>query len=203
MDRAVGVVEESIARPEREAGDVFEVAVALEGPHERAKGQLALPAHDEVHPALWVGVGLGSQARIVATDDDSHSRAKRANELDDVERRPSLERHHGQPDEVGRPLADEALHGRPDLALGEDQVGDGDPVMGIQIAGERAERAVRHANPDRGHVLERVGHRDQKDIHAASPTRGGYPRIASLYSRSAAAARAAVHAFAERRTRRP
>ena len=37
----------------------------------------------------------------------------------------------------------------------------------VDVARQRRQRAVRHADRDRRHVLERVGHREQEDVHRA------------------------------------
>ena len=50
-------------------------------------------------------------------------------------------------------------------SLHEDEIGDGDVMVGIEVARERGQRAVRHADGDRRHVLERVRHREQQDVH--------------------------------------
>ena len=120
--------------------------------------------------------------RVVAADHESHCGAKRANQLDETERCLPLKGHHREPDEVGLPLTDEPIDGLSDVALGENQIGDGHPVVAVDIAGQRAERAVRHADADRRHVLERVRHRDEEDVHSSS-----YPRSSA---RSASTARA-------------
>ena len=58
------------------------------------------------------------------------------------------------------------LDGGQDAIVHEDEIGDGDAVMRVDIAGQRRERAVRHADGDWRHVLERVRHREQQDVHA-------------------------------------
>ena len=75
-----------------------------------------------------------------------------------------------RPTTSGCALAHQPLDGRRDAALDEHEVGDGDLVMRIDVAGERRERAVRHPDGDRRHVLERVRHRQQEHPHAAKLT---------------------------------
>jgi len=41
-------------------------------------------------------------------------------------------------------------------------------VMGINISGERSERAVRHPYAHRGHVLERIRHGKEQESHKPS-----------------------------------
>ena len=169
VDRTIRVVVEGAAHPVREPGDAVESAASLERPHQLAEGQLALAAHDEVDRRRAVGVGLGGEARIVAADGDPHVGAERAQELDDAQRRLPLKGHDRQADQIGLVIADEPLEGRAHLALHEHEVGDGDAMMRIDVAGQRAEGAVRHADADRGHVLERVRHRHEEDVHCAPP----------------------------------
>ena len=169
VEGAIRVVEECVPLAVGEARDALEAVPALQRPHQLAEGQLPLAAHDEVHRRRRIGVRLGGQARVVAADRDPHARTEGPHQLDDAERRLPLEGHDRQADQRGLPFVDEALDGRPDLALHEDQVGDRDPVVGVDVAGQRAERPVRHADPDRRHVLERVRHRDEKDVHSPPP----------------------------------
>src|SRR2546428_14182923 len=60
------------------------------------------------------------------------------------------------------------LDGGPYARLHEDEVGDRDAMMGIDVAGERGERAVRHADRYGRHVLERIRHREEQDVHGGS-----------------------------------
>ena len=76
-----------------------------------------LASNDEVHPAAWVGIGVGGEARIVAAHGAADPRAERVNQLDDPERRLPLKRHHGESDEVGLPFADKPLDGGPESRL--------------------------------------------------------------------------------------
>jgi hypothetical protein len=52
-----------------------------------------------------------------------------------------------------------------DAALDEDEIRDRHRVPRIEVAGERRQRTVRHADGDRRHVLERIRHRQQQDVH--------------------------------------
>ena len=47
-------------------------------------------------------------------------------------------------------------------------------MVGIEVAGKRGERAVRHPHRDRRGVLERVRHRQQEDVHGGTPA-GAFP----------------------------
>jgi len=53
-------------------------------------------------------------------------------------------------------------------AMGEDQIGNGDAVVIIHISRKRAQSAIGHADGNRRHVLERIRHGEQKDVHKAS-----------------------------------
>ena len=89
----------------------------------------------------------------------------------------ALEGHDREPDHVGRVLAQQALDGLADRVLSEDEVGHGDPVVGIDVAGEGRQRAVGHADGDARHVLERVGHREKQDVHLSRLLPRSYARF--------------------------
>src|SRR5262249_42477775 len=63
-------------------------------------------------------------------------------------------------------LVNESLHGSAHLSLDKNEIGDGDAVMVVNIARQRSECPIGHADRHRGHVLERVRHRQQKDVHS-------------------------------------
>ena len=46
--------------------------------------------------------------------------------------------------------------------LDEDEVGDRDVMVGIDVPRERRQRPVRHPHRQRRRVLERVGHREEQ-----------------------------------------
>jgi len=141
---------------------------ALEGAQQLAERLLALPPDDEVHARRRAGPGLGREARVVAAGDDLGARTQRAQALDQPERGAALERHHREADHVGRVLGDETVDRRADLPLCEHQVGHGDAVVRVDVARERGERRVRHADRDRSRVLERVRHREEQDVQRRS-----------------------------------
>ena len=87
------------------------------------------------------------------------------NQFGDLHRRRPLERHHRQTDDVRLELLQQARDRRSDAALDEDQVGDRHAVVPVDVAGERGERAVGNPDRHRRHVLERVRHRQQEDVH--------------------------------------
>ncbi len=172
---------EVVAAPEREAGDPLEAAAGLDGLAELAEGQLPLAAHDEVRRAgPRIGVRVGGQARIVATDDDPDAGPEGAHELDEAVRGAALERHHRQPDHVRLLLADEPRDDVAHAILNEDEIGDRDPVVRVDVARERRQGTVRHPDRHRGHVLERVGHRQQEDVHRAAPPPPGPVRFVRI-----------------------
>jgi len=110
----------------------------------------------------WV---LGGQAGVVPPHHYAHARAERTDQRDHLQGGPTLEGHHREPDQVGRALPHEPLERPPHRPLNQYQVGDGHTVVRIDIAGQRGKRPVGHADRDRRHVLERVGHREQEDVH--------------------------------------
>ena len=174
-DRARRVVAEAALGPEREPGDAVERPAALERSQQLRKRLLALARHHEVDARRGTRPGGGGEARVVAAGDDPGARPQRPQPLDQPERRAALEGHHRQPDHIGLVLAHQPIDRRADLALGEHQVGDGHAVVRVDVAGERAERRVRHADGHGRSVLERVRHREQQDVHGRPPGRGPGP----------------------------
>ena len=173
----------AVPRPTRQSVDVRRRHPVIRASRDQlAESLLAFAANDEVDVVARL-VRLRREARIVAADDDAGLRTELADEPRDAERRRALKRHHRQPDDVGRPFANQPRDRAPHIAPHENEVGDGDPVVGVDVARERRERAVRHANRDRRHVLEGVGHRQQQDIHrrCASASLNHKPAQAEAY----------------------
>ena len=127
---------EAFAALEREARHAGEIGPALEGPHELAKRQLALAAHDEVDARARIRVGVGRQARIVAADHYARGGPETPDQLDDPERGVPLEGHDREADEVRLDLAYQTLERLADPALDEDQIGDGHPMVRIDVPGQ-------------------------------------------------------------------
>ncbi len=73
---------------------------------------------------------------------------------DDLPGRVPLEGHHGQPDDIRLEFRDQSLERRANGPLREDEVGDRDPVMRIEVAGQGPQGAIRHPHRHRGRVLE-------------------------------------------------
>ena len=88
------VVVESVDASVGKARNVVVSALRLERAQQLTERDLALAPHDEVDHAVRVlDVGLGSQARIIAADDDARAGASRADEIDDAFGRLALEGH--------------------------------------------------------------------------------------------------------------
>src|SRR6185295_1863743 len=83
----------------------------------------------------------------------------------DLRGRGALKRHHRHSDDIWTHVADESLDGLTYPRLNEDEVGDGDDMLRVDIAGKGREGPVRHADGDGRHVLERIWHREQEDVH--------------------------------------
>ena len=83
----------------------------------------------------------------------------------EAQRRRALKGHHRKADDVGGGFLDETPHGLGHVRLRENEIGDDDAMMRVDVAGERRQRAVRHADGDRRHVLERIRHAQQEHIH--------------------------------------
>jgi hypothetical protein len=158
-------VDVRVAVAERQTQDAFVSGARLDRAQEVAEGDLAFAAHDEVGAVCRVCVLLGREARVISPDDDAHPGPKRAHEPDEAMRGAPLKGHHGEPHDVGCPLAHQALHGLPDLVLHEHEIGCGHAMMFVHVASERSERAVRHPDRERRHVLEGVRHREKQHVH--------------------------------------
>ena len=118
-------------------------------------------------PQRRVLVDVRREAGIVAADDDARVGPQRAHERDDLAA-PSCRWKVmiDSPTTSGLELAHQALDGVADRPLHEDQVGDGDVVVRIDVAGERASAPFGIRIVTGGGVLERVRHREQEDVHA-------------------------------------
>jgi hypothetical protein len=161
-DLPIRVVGDTAAgRPPRQAGNRRQARISLHRSQQFAERQLAFAAHDRVHTAVRSGVRFGREARIVAADDHTHRGDPLPDVTDQTHRRPALKRHHRQADDVGRVLLQQPLDSGQDAIVREDQIGDGDAMMRVEIAGQRRQRPVRHPDGDWRHVLERVRHREQ------------------------------------------
>jgi len=139
--------------------------VALVRAEQLAKRDVAFAADDSVDPEGRVEPLLRRQARIVPADDDSRFRSELSNKLDDAPCGDALERHDGQADDVRLVLTDETRDGLWNRRLDQDEIGDRDAVVRIDVARERRQGAVGHPDRERRRVLERVGHREQQDVH--------------------------------------
>src|SRR5215469_4082753 len=139
----------------RQSADGFKCPAVLQSAYQLAKGHFAFAADDEIHPGSGCHIGIRRQARIVASNHDSYVGPERADKLDDLERSPALEGHHGEPEDLRLPFRYDFLDSRADTALRQNQVGHRHAMMWVEIAGQRAQPAVGHAYRHHGHVLER------------------------------------------------
>jgi len=168
LGHAVWCARELVASTERQARDPIERLTALQRAHQFPEGDVTLAAHDDVHTGGGVFVGLGREACVVTSHHDSCRRSQGANEGNDLARGPALEGHHREPDEIGLQGRDEPGDGVPHRALHQDQIGDRNRVVRIDVARERGERTVREAHRQGWRVLERVGHREQQNPHGSA-----------------------------------
>ena len=83
----------------------------------------------------------------------------------EAQRRRALKRHHRKADHVGGGFVDQAPHRLGDVRLRQNEIGDDHAMVRVDVAGERRQRTVRHADGDRRHVLERIRHAQQEHIH--------------------------------------
>src|SRR4051794_13440989 len=117
---------------------------AFQASQQVAKCEVALAADEEVHTRSGFLVGLGREAWIVAASDHRDARLDRANEAYELERGPPLERHARETNARGTAAPDQALAPPPHRALNEDEIGNGDAVVPVDVAGKRGQRSVRH-----------------------------------------------------------
>ena len=130
-------------------------AFVFEGAQQFSKGDLAFAAHDEIHTArIARRISLCRKAGVVAADRHSDIGLEDADEINDLLCGLALKGHHRQADDIRLMFAHQALDGFAHAVLRQNQIGDGDAMLRIKVAGKRGERAVRHAYGDRGHVLE-------------------------------------------------
>ncbi len=163
-NRPVGVEHEAVRRAIRKTSDVVEARPGFERAQELAQRLLAFSPDDELDVVARF-VRSRRQAGIVSADDDPRPWANGANLTRNQKCRRALKRHDREADDVGLMIANEPIDRLSHAAVNEDEIGDRDRVLRIEIAGQRRQRAVRHAHRDRRHVLERIRHRQQQHIH--------------------------------------
>ena len=67
-----------------------------------------------------------------------------------------------EPHEVGLDRFHQLFDGRSNTSLRQDQVGDSNLVVRVDVSGKRSERSVGHTNTNRGCMLERIRHGEQQ-----------------------------------------
>ena len=140
----------------------------LVGADQLTKCHVALAANNRVHAECGIDPGFRRQARVIAADDDSDVRFERSDERNQPARRAALKRHDRQPDEIWSGPVHQHLDGPAHRRLRQHEVGDGDLMVRVEVAGERRQRSIRHSDGHHGRVLERVGHRQQQNSHPAA-----------------------------------
>ena len=139
--------------------------LGVDRPQDLPERLVTLAVDHDVDRERWVGVCLGREAGVVPADHDAGFRTDRVDEVDQRMSGASLERHDAEPHH-GRRRRPYELHDRlAHAVLDQDQIGDRHPMLWIDVPGQRAQRAGRHAHRQRRHVLERIGHRQQQDVH--------------------------------------
>ena len=141
-----------------------DASAALQRAQQLTERLLAFAADQKIHVVARL-VRRWREARIVPASDNACRRPKVLDEPRDLEGGCPLKRHDRQADDIGLVLAHQPLDGGDDLGLDQDEVGDRDAMMRIEVAGQRRERAVGHPDHDRRHVLEGIRHREQEHIH--------------------------------------
>ena len=168
-DRTIRVVHEPLAAPVRQPGDrVRRRPPDLERPQQFPERELAFAAHQELDRRARF-VGFGREARIVAAGDDSRRPAAggeparatfiavaRWNVMTD------------SPTTSGWSSCTRRAIVGPTWPWTRIRSAIDDAVMAIDVAGERRERAVGNPDRHRRHVLERVRHRQQEDVHTVA-----------------------------------
>jgi hypothetical protein len=166
-DRPIGVRDESGPRPIGEAGDRLERVLRFDRTQKRVERLFALAADQEFDVVTRL-IRLRRQTRVVPARDDARAGAQAPDEARDVEGGGALERHDRHADDIRLQILDQPLHGCRDARSRQDEIGDRHVMVRVEIAGERRERTVRHADGDRRRVLERIRHREQKHVHDGS-----------------------------------
>src|SRR4030095_2235982 len=138
----------------------FIAAVVFDCPQQLAKGDFTFAAHDGINVA--VGISLRSHARVVTAHDYPHVCSQRTQQIDNFFRGLPLECHDREPHEVGLDRFHQLFDGRSNTSLRQDEVGDGDLVVRVDVSGERSERTVGHTNANRGCMLEGIRHGEQQ-----------------------------------------
>ncbi len=179
-DRRCRVVNETLCGPVRQSGNAGQTprfgirlprfAIGLDRTEQRTERALAFTAHEEVDIGRAL-VGLRREAGIVSAGDDARRGPKGAHQARHFHRGRTLKRHHRQADDVRLFIVQQPLERAADGRLDEDQVRNRHVVVRVDVAGERRERPVGHPDRHGGHVLERVRHRQQEDIHEISDCR--------------------------------
>src|ERR1700737_574285 len=134
MYRPVRVVEPPIAVTVRKAADPVEISSLLHGTQKFAKSDLAFAAHDEIH--VHSLIGFAGKTRIIAAHNDLHAGFERAHQIDDPTSSTALEGHHGKPDNVGINLMNQPGDCAPCLTMAENQIGNRNLVVGIDVSCE-------------------------------------------------------------------
>jgi len=140
----------------RQAADLFDTRPVFDRAQQFAEGDFSLAAHQIIDAHFLVS--LRREAGIVPAHYDLHSRPQGTDQLDDASRGATLKCHDGEPDNLRIELADKPGYSLANLALNQDQIGDGHAVLRINISRQRRERAIGHTDSNRWHVLERIGH---------------------------------------------
>jgi hypothetical protein len=175
--KPVGIANPAVAVAIRQAGDACEVRRAFKGSQHFPKRDVAFTADDDIDTKRRILVDIRRKTRVVTADDDKHAGSNRADEGDDFLRRHALKRHHGEPDDVRLVRLDEAHDRLGHRRLHEHEIGDGDVVVGVDVTGERCQRVVGHTHRQRRRMLERVGHREQQEVHRFRSTVRKAPSI--------------------------
>ena len=157
------VVDPTGAVTKREAVDTFEASPPFQRAQEFAKCNFAFATYDEIHTRSLVR--LGGKTRVIAAHNDFQAGLERSCQFDDATGRPPLKGHDRESNDCGIKLANQPGNSLPNPTIAEDQIRHGNLMVGIHIPGQRRQRAVGHADGDRGHVLEIIWHGEQEDVH--------------------------------------
>src|ERR1700730_807837 len=146
-----------------ETANPIEAISPLEGTQQLPKSHLPLAAHNVIDVQFLVG--FRGQAGIVAANYDLHSRFQGAYQFDNAPRRAPLECHYREANHFRIKFAHKPGDGFANSPLYQNQIGDGHAMMRVDIPRKRGKGAVGHTDGYRGHVLERIRHRKQQDVH--------------------------------------
>jgi hypothetical protein len=164
-----GILMPTIVRVIRQSLNCGEAFATFDGAQQFAESNLAFATDNVIDAAAVFHVGFGREAGIVTTHDNANTGLQRVHQFDDSERSFALKGHDGEANYVGLVFAHQPLHCFTHLVLNQNEVGNSHFVMRVDVPRQGTQRSIGHPHRDRRHVLERVGHGKEENIHDTAP----------------------------------